>query len=133
MTTRPRLTVTQAVAAFNVTKRTLQRGLAAGDLDGATKDNSRQWPIPVEALHALGFVARQATPNGASPTPDGASEITSLRSILHDTQQQLETERRLREAAETNANDLRTAMRMLKATAATPAPLRTNRRRWWQG
>lgn len=159
MNSRPRLTVTQAVAAFNVTKRTLQRRLAAGELDGATKDDAGQWSIPIEALHALGIGARQATtndapplrhsapkniqnvekpgelsaPNSAPPTPDDATEITSLRAILHDTQQQLATEQRLREAAERNTEDLRTAMRMVEAGLQSPASIAPNqRRRWWQ-
>lgn len=159
MTTRPRLNVTQAVAAFNVTKRTLQRRLTAGQLDGATKDDAGQWSIPIEALHALGFGARQTTTNDAPPVrhsthktiqsvektgntsapnsaplaPDSATEITSLRAILHNTQQQLATEQRLREAAERNIEDLRTAMRMLEAgTNHPPDSDRPQRRRWWQ-
>lgn len=152
MNTRPKLTVAQAVAAFDVTRRTLQRRLAAGELDGAAKDNAGHWSIPIEALHALGCGARKNVPqdttratNGATKsgetfpqkeyqlTPNSAPEIASLRAILHDTQQQLEAERRLREAAERNSEDLRTAMRMLESTSEkTTTAEPPTRRRWWQ-
>lgn len=159
---RPLLSVAEAVAAFDVTKRTLQRRIAAGDLTGATKDVNGHWRIPIEALHAASFKARQSAtdnatgdatlpPSGAqsytrhpveqtnasinSATSD-ATEAASLRAILRDTQQQLEAERYRREAAEQNANDLRTALRMLEAgTIRQEPPLQhpaEQRPKWWQ-
>lgn len=149
---RPLLSVAEAAAAFDVTKRTLQRRLAAGDLAGATKDPDGRWKIPIEALHAASFAARQGTTDDTTPAPSvaptptnpsetrensassDATEAASLRAILRDTQQQLDAERHRREAAEQNANDLRTALRMLEAgTVQPPAPQQpAQRRRWWQ-
>lgn len=153
---RPVLSVAEAVAAFDVTKRTLQRRLVAGDIVGASKDTNGHWKIPIEALHAASFTARQGTTDDATPAPNSATsgtphttnpikstqnsatsdatEAASLRAILRDTQQQLEAERYRREAAEQNANDLRTALRMLEAGTSQrqPAQPQTPRRRWWQ-
>jgi len=150
MAERPTLTVTAAVEAFTVERRTLQRMLAAAQLDGAHKDNRGRWMIPVEALHAAGFTARQtwisdATEHDsdASPTRQSASnqrkssatadttahdsDATDLRQRIARLEDQLSAEKHLREAAERNADDLRNAMRMIEAgTQSAP------RKRWWQ-
>ncbi len=151
---RPLLSVAEAVAAFDVTKRTLQRRIVAGDITGATKDVNGHWRIPIEALHAAAFKARQGTTSDATLSPSGAqsytrhptnqtnpsinsaTEAASLRAILRDTQQQLEAERYRREAAEQNANDLRTALRMLESgTTRQEPPLQhpaEQRPKWWR-
>lgn len=56
--TRPQLSVSAAVDAFEIERRTLQRLLATGQLGGATKDHRGRWSIPIETLHAAGFTAR---------------------------------------------------------------------------
>lgn len=169
MTDRPRLSVSAAVEAFDVERRTLQRMLSGGQLDGASKDERGRWLIPVEALHAAGFSARQtwlsdatnsatvrdidATRSATTVENTGRDSATTARDsatvalrqkaraleektteleLLHQRQQQLEqqlaSEKRLREAAERNAEDLRMSLRMLEAgPSVKPA-----RRRWWQ-
>lgn len=168
MVERPTLTVTAAVEAFTVERRTLQRMLAATQLDGSHKDNRGRWLIPIEALHTAGFTVRQtwisdATAHDSDATKsatrhdsdatqarqtasnqskssatvdttrhdNGAtahdSNATDLRQHIARLEDQLSTEKHLREAAERNADDLRTAMRMIEA-GTQPAP----RRRWWQ-
>lgn len=161
MTDRPRLSVSAAVEAFDVERRTLQRMLSGGQLDGASKDERGRWLIPVEALHAAGFSARQTWLSDAtsdatardsvatrsprtfantgrdSATTDATrrdTDATELRQRVAQLEQQLEreqqradTETRLREAAERNADDLRSSLRMLEAG---PSP--ASRRRWWQ-
>ena len=76
----PNLTVAEAVGAFEITRRTLQRHLAAGTIPGATKNPTGQWIIPAEGLHAAQIPPRQTwrdtAPNGATPdappAPNGA-------------------------------------------------------------
>lgn len=156
--TRPRLSVSAAVEAFEIERRTLQRLLSAGRLDGAIKDERGRWLIPVEALHAAGFGARKTwisdatndatvsrqdatrRDNDATRAPEtfektghdsatrvATNDATELRQRVTQLEQQLETERRLREASERNADDLRMSLRMLEAG---PTPARG--RRWWQ-
>lgn len=50
-TTRPRLTISQAVEQFAVSRSTLKRGLETGRYPNAAKE-SGAWSIPVESLHA---------------------------------------------------------------------------------
>jgi len=157
MQDRPMLTVTAAVASFQVERRTLQRLLAAGQLAGTRKDSRGRWMIPVEALHAAGFAARttwipDATTSAPSRNNDATSmqssllnqgdrsatgntterdsNTTELRSHVARLQDELAAEKQLREAAERNTEDLRMAMRMLEA--AVPAKRELPRRRWWQ-
>lgn len=152
---RPRLSVSAAVEAFQVERRSLQRLLSAGRLDGAAKDERGRWMIPVEALHAAGFAPRQTwlsdATNSATVTRHDAtsarqslentgrdsatnnatardSDATDLRQRIAQLEQQLDTEKRLREAAERNADDLRMSLRMIEPDASTERP----RRRWWQ-
>lgn len=170
MAKRPTLTVTAAVTAFEVERRTLQRMLAADQLPGSVKDGRGRWTIPVEALHVAGFTARKtwiadatehdndatsdatrrdtnATPTRqtasnqrkASTTSDATerdNDATDLRQHVARLEAQLETEKQLREAAERNAEDLRTAMRMIEAgrpqSSAQESATPPSRRRWWQ-
>lgn len=151
MNQRMQLTVSAAVEAFEVERRTLQRFLGAGQLDGATKNERGHWLIPIEALHAAGFTARQtwltvatksATHRDTVTTDtrqtlentvhdNATSDATELRSRVAQLEVQLDHERRLRESVERNAEDLRSSLRMLEAgTSAGERPV--HRRRWWQ-
>lgn len=163
MAERPTLTVTAAVEAFEVERRTLQRLLAADQLDGAHKDPRGRWKIPVEALHAAGFLARQtwifdATKSATRRDSDATTmrqtaetqretsttksaterdnDATDLRHRVAQLEAQLDVEKRFREAAERNAEDLRSAMRMIEAGQPAPASSAgaetPSRRRWWQ-
>lgn len=148
MNERPRLSVSAAVEAFQVERRSLQRLLSAGQLDGAAKDERGRWMIPVEALHAAGFAARQTWVSDATNSAtlsrhdatnlrqaientgrdSATSDATDLRQRVAQLEQQLESEKLLREAAERNAADLRTSLRMLEPGVSAERP----RRRWWQ-
>jgi len=174
MKTRTKLTVSDAVNAFDVERRTLQRLLAANQFDGAYKDTRGRWMIPIEALHAAGFTARKTwipdattdatksttrhdtdapptrqtaekqhksnTTSGTTSATDSAtqrdSDATDLRHRIAQLEDQLDTEKRLREAAERNSDDLRSALRMLEAGRPQPATQTSgptpSRRRWWQ-
>lgn len=66
----------------------------------------------------------------AHPENERAHELAHRETRIAQLEAELTAEKRLREAAETNANDLRTAMRMIEATANTTDP--HQRRRWWR-
>lgn len=137
------LTISQACDAFQVSRRTLQRRLSAGDIEGAKRDGQGRWLVTVAALHAAQIPARQtwkddATDNatnsensatrrdstrqtqsntgdtGATQSATVAPDVATLRAKLRDIERELETEKQLRAAAERNADDLRLAMRMLE-------------------
>jgi hypothetical protein len=151
--TRPQLSVSAAIEAFDIERRTLQRLLATGQLSGATKDSRGRWLIPVETLHMAGFDARKTWISDATKSTtrrvsvatrtrqplqntghDSATDVatardtdaTELRNRVTQLEAQLDHEQRLREAIERNAEDLRTSLRMLEA--GTPP---THRQRWW--
>jgi hypothetical protein len=152
--TRPQLSVSAAVEAFDIERRTLQRLLATGQLTGASKDKRGRWSIPVETLHMAGFAARKTWMRDATKTTtrrdivatntrqplqntgeDGATDdatardtdATELRNRITQLEAQLDYERRLKEAIERNTEDLRSSLRMLEAgTAANPRS-----QRWW--
>lgn len=157
--TRPRLSVSAAVDAFEVERRTLQRMLAAGQLDGATKDERGRWLIPVEALHAAGFPARQtwlsdatnsatrrdtdATPNATTVENTGSDSATSVATNdatrrdtdateLRQRVAQLETQlEHERQLREAVERNADDLRTTLRMLEAGPsAPER--RRRWWQ-
>lgn len=137
------LTISQACDAFQVSRRTLQRRLSAGDIEGAKRDGQGRWLVTVAALHAAQIPARQtwkddatgSAPNsgngaprrdskrqtqsntdetGAPQSATVAPDVATLRAKLRDIERELETEKQLRAAAERNADDLRLAMRMLE-------------------
>lgn len=137
------LTISQACDAFQVSRRTLQRRLSAGDIEGAKRDGQGRWLVTVAALHAAQIPARQTwkddatdsapnlgnsaprhdrTPQSQSNIDDNTAssgaittpDVATLRAKLHDIERELETEKQLRAAAERNADDLRLAMRMLE-------------------
>lgn len=153
----PNLSVSQAVEAFDVERRTLQRLLALGKITGAQKDAAGRWAIPVESLHAAQINARQTwrsdATNSTTTTASVATDATNdpknpenseknraprvatdapgdatLRDKVFQLETQLDLERRLREAAERNAEDLRTSLRMLEAGSSSSS----GRRRWWR-
>lgn len=170
MSERPVLTVTAAVNAFEIERRTLQRMLSAEQLPGSFKDSRGRWKVPVEALQAAGFVARKTWFDGttddttvrdsdATLTPEKPSlksktlgkidaterdkeqqkqdkDATDLRQHIARLEAQLDAEKRLREAAERNAEDLRNAMRMLETSQPRKIEestvLEPVRRRWWK-
>ena len=107
---------------------TLRRWLAAGTIAGAERDAAGAWAIPVAALVEAG-----AWPSTTPPDPeaesaasdalqDALAQVDALTAIARASDDQArealaaaDVERRLREAAERNAEDLRTALRMLEA------------------
>lgn len=161
MNQRMQLTVSAAVDAFEVERRTLQRLLGAGQLDGATKNERGHWLIPIEALHAAGFDARQTWLNDATKSATRrdsvatntrqplentghdnatavaterdsvATEVAELRVMLEAARQEIKAKDLLLESVERNADDLRSSLRMLEA-GASAGERPAPSRRWWQ-
>lgn len=113
--TRPTFTVSAAAKATGRSRRTIGRLLDAGELEGATRDDSGTWSIPVEALLGAGLAvhAPSPAPEPATPTvptstpttpPVGTpTDETGLRAALADAEHRAELERVKRLAAEERA------------------------------
>lgn len=145
MSTRPSWTITRAAAECGVSRDTIKRRRTAGGFPNAHQDQRGQWLIPLEDLLAAGLRPGAPSPPdpehqgmhqvhdddapGARPSADQA-HITELNQQIQLLRLQLETEQRLRAAAEQNADDLRTSMRMLEARP-TPETATAPRRRWF--
>ncbi|MFI9081624.1 helix-turn-helix transcriptional regulator [Streptomyces sioyaensis] len=69
-TSRPLLTQVEAAAACGVSRSTIRRRRAAGDLPGSVQDEVRGWLIPVDALLAAGFRLNAPSSPAASGSPD---------------------------------------------------------------
>jgi len=128
------VTLAQAARHSPLSLATIRRRLQAGKIEGAVRNADRSWSIPVATLVADG-IWPSTTPADddqddapSAPAPDLTAEIERLTAELAAMRHRAQLAERLRDAAERNADDLRTAMRMLEAG---PAPQR-RRRRWWQ-
>lgn len=154
MTSRPLLTIVQVVEQFDVSRATVRRGIENGRFPGAAKDSQGRWMVPVEALIASGIKPRKTwLTEGTHERAHGSQEVANpLQNLVaaerahsanehaHNASRitqleaELSAEKLLRAAAERNAEDLRTALRMIEARPS-PAPAATTvqpRKRWWQ-
>ncbi len=126
----PTVTLAEAARRSHLSAATLRRWLAGGKILGATRHTEGRWVIPVAALVQAG-----ALNPTTSPDPDSESLAEALAKALADRDRaisNLDTERRLKEAAERNADDLRTALRMLDAGPTTPSPPDPARPSWYR-
>ena len=148
MSDRPELTLTEAAKAAAVSRKTIRRRLDADEFPNARRLSSGAgpaagpWVIPVADLLAAGFqLHQQDTPDPEpiqteQPEPELAAEVTRLEAELETERTRRATAEALREAAdqlrasaERNADDLRTALRMLEA-GPQPAPAPPSLH-WW--
>jgi len=138
-TKRPQLTVSEVVDRFEISRATLKRRLATGELTGANKDTTGTWRIPIESLHSAQIKAKKTwlTELAHEPIelahelaqPEKALQIRVSeleRELAHELAQRVMAERIAEERKE-RITDLQRAMAMLEATAP-PA----KKRRWWQ-
>lgn len=154
MSERPKLTIAQAIEQFDLSRATMRRGIESGKFTGSTKDPQGRWLVPVDALVAAGIKPRKtwltglaseraheltqgahslASPSGlqvAGELAHSESELAHRASRIAQLEAELAAEKRLRESAERNAEDLRSAMRMIEAGTQTPEP--SPRRKWWK-
>lgn len=139
-TTRPRLTISQAVEQFEVSRSTLKRGLETGRYPDAAKD-SGSWRIPVEALHAEhkprrsqteAEIMSQATAQGQTDMNQGhdlAQRVRELEQALAVEQAERRAAERVAEAEAKRAETAERALLMIEAGTqreekkpATPTP-----------
>jgi len=146
MSDRPELTLTEAAKAAGVSRKTIRRRIDddkfpnARRLDSGAGPAAGPWVIPVADLLAAGFkLHQQDAPDPEPAPPEQTDEPTApaaeLVAEVARLEAELATERtrrataearreaadQLRAAAERNADDLRTALRMLWA-GPQPAP-----------
>lgn len=137
-TQRPKLTISQAVEQFEVSRSTLKRGLETGRYPDAAKD-SGAWRIPVEALHAEHKPRRsqteaetmnQATTQGQSDMNQGhdlAQRVRELEQALAVEQAERRAAERVAEAEAKRAETAERALLMIEAGRtperySTPTP-----------
>lgn len=156
MRERPALPIARVIEQFDVSRSTLRRSIEAQKLPNARKDETGRWAIPVDDLVNAGFKARKTWLNelahepGHEPgkgvhTPSDpsssqvatelahlADELAHERAHVSELSMQLDTSERLREAAERNATDLRTALKMLEAPTPNRDSRPEERKHWWQ-
>lgn len=127
------VTLAQAARHSPLSQATIRRRLQASKIEGAVRNADRSWSIPVATLVADG-IWPSTTPaddhqdDTETTTEAGTAEIERLTAELAAMRHRAELAETARDAAERNADDLRTAMRMLEAGTTPSAP----RRRWWQ-
>ena len=121
MNAGPTVSLAEAARHSPRSVATLRRWLAAGTIAGAERDAAGAWAIPVAALVEAG-----AWPSTTPPDPeaesaasdalqDALAQVEALTAIARASEVQARHQIELRELAERNADDLRTALRMLEA------------------
>ncbi|MEU5445792.1 MULTISPECIES: helix-turn-helix transcriptional regulator [Streptomyces] len=115
-TSRPLLSQVEAATACGVSRSTIRRRRAAGDLPGAVEDPKRGWLIPVEDLLAAGFRINAPAPPDAPQDeepadgagPEGERELRAeLDRLKHEHEVAMLQEKTARLLAEKDAEKLR--------------------------
>lgn len=129
------LTPREAAERCRVSLRTMRRWLAAGELEGATRDDEGRWHIPPAAI--LGRLPTGAVPEAPPPSSDELAELRAALELERTRRQAAErladAERARAEAVERALEDVSLALRALSAGtetgAAQPPPEPERRRR----
>ena len=119
----PMVSLSEAARQTNKSRGTIRNWLIEGKVPGARRTEAG-WQIPVPSLVATGLWDRTTPPDEIEEPPEG-DRVSELESELARARMELHSEKKLREAAERNAEDLRVAMRMLNA-GPQPPPERQN-------
>ncbi len=109
----PMVSLSEAARQTNKSRGTIRNWLVEGKVPGARRTEAG-WQIPVPSLVATGLWDRTTPPDEIEEPPEG-DRVSELESELARARMELHSEKKLREAAERNAEDLRVAMRMLNA------------------
>ncbi|WP_104119300.1 AlpA family transcriptional regulator [Arthrobacter sp. B1805] len=126
---RPAWTLSEAAERTGVSRSTMRRYREQGKLPNAYKDTDGLWRVPLEDLLAVGLTPTD--PTLSAPTEQPAEQPTTtddrltervreLESLLAVERARAEGLERIAAAAETNAADLRMALRMLESGRAEP-------------
>ena len=114
----PMESLSEAARQTNKSRGTIRNWLVEGKVPGARRTDTG-WQIPVPSLVATGLWDRTSPPDEVKEPPEH-DRLTELESELARARMELHSEKKLREAAERNAEDLRVAMRMLNAGPQRP-------------
>lgn len=151
------VTAGEAARLTGVSRRTILRRVAAGEIEGATRTDTGAWSIPTRALLAAGYELR--TPPDPEPVPEVETpdrlraELDAVRADLADMSTRLAVAEALADERGATIAHLReqltTVTRALPAAdpAPTPTPepapvrpgpgrarrLADRARRWWNG
>ena len=122
----PSVSLTDAVRNSSKSRGTLRRWIVEEKISGALKTENG-WQIPISSLVSSGAWDSVTAPD-KSPAVEEANRLLELEAELLRARFELNSEKKLREAAERNAEDLRSAMRMLTTgNVATPIQLEDSR------
>jgi len=150
----PTMSMGEAVRMTGVSRSTMQRRLAAGDIPGAYRNDAGGWVVPVSGLIAVGLEPRTTPAETAGPDPDAVAalqaEIDRLNAVVEQMprlRSEIETLRAVNHAQSEHLTDLRkaleTTLETIRALPAGPPPTATveaqtvapvveQRRRWWR-
>ena len=108
----PMVSLAEAVNESSKSRGTIRRWITEGKIEGAIKTDTG-WRIPIASLVTSGAWDGQTKPVGEKVTEEKTDKVSELELELVRVRLELNSEKKLREAAERNADDLRFAMRML--------------------
>ena len=108
----PMVSLAEAVNESSKSRGTIRRWIAEGKIEGAFKTDSG-WRIPIASLVTSGAWDGQTKPEDGKSIEEKTDKVSELEIELVRVRLELNSEKKLREAAERNADDLRFAMRML--------------------
>ena len=108
----PMVSLAEAVNESSKSRGTIRRWIAEGKIEGAIKTDSG-WRIPISSLVTSGAWDGQSKPEDGRSIEEKTDKVSELEIELVRVRLELNSEKKLREAAERNADDLRFAMRML--------------------
>ena len=106
------VSLAEAVNESSKSRGTIRRWIAEGKIEGAIKTDSG-WRIPIASLVTSGAWDGQSKPEDGKSIEEKTDKVSELEIELVRVRLELNSEKKLREAAERNADDLRFAMRML--------------------
>ncbi len=117
----PMVTLAEAVKISSKSRGTIRRWITDGKIEGAIKTETG-WKIPIPSLVSSGAWDGVSAPDENTKVEE-TNRVSELEAELLRARLELNSEKKLREAAERNADDLRFAMRMLTSgSSASPSP-----------
>ena len=108
----PMVSLAEAVNESSKSRGTIRRWITEGKIEGAIKTDTG-WKIPIASLVTSGAWDGQTKPADGKAIEEKTDKVSELELELVRVRLELNSEKKLREAAERNADDLRFAMRML--------------------
>ena len=129
--TAPTVTLAEAARRSPLSVATLRRWLTDGKIPGAERTTEGASAESITRYEAGAWPS--TTPPEADEPPQADTDALADALAQRDhARAELDTERRLREAAERNADDLRTALRMLDAGPPTTSTSTPERSPWYR-